>query len=158
MRAAPAPARPPAGPPLLVLRVGAHWLALPAQAIREVVLKGMLTRLPLAPAHVLGVALLRSRVLPVISLAESLGAAANVELVPTLPRLVVVAVADGEVALVADEVRGITELPAAALRDQASPDGRPAWVAAEVSWEERLLCILDAEQLIESCYGEEARA
>lgn len=150
-----------AGPvvdPHLAVRAGSRWLALPATAIREVVLKGSLTRVPLSPPHVLGVAVIRGRVVPVISLEGWLGAADLSELVPTLPRLVVVETAAAEIAVVVDEVRGITDLPGGARSDEAPTGGRPAWILAEHSWDKRLLCVVDVNRLVEAAMDEERKA
>lgn len=144
--------------PYLAVRVGPRWLALPATAIREVVLKGLVTRIPLSPEHVLGVAIIRSRVVPVISLEKTLGAADLSELVPTLPRLVVVESEQAEIALVTEEVRGITELPIASLRDELKSGARPSWVTAELSWRDRLLCVVDVQRLVEASLAEELKS
>jgi purine-binding chemotaxis protein CheW len=143
--------------PYLAVRVGLRWLALPATAIREVVLKGSVTRIPLSPPHVLGVAVIRSRVVPVISLEATLGVADLADLVPTLPRLVVVETEDAEIAVVTDEVRGITELPTTSLVDEAKNGARPIWVSAELSWGERLLCVVDVHRLVASSLDEELK-
>ncbi len=139
----------------LIVRVGPRWLAMPATAIREVVLKGSVTRIPLSPPHVLGVAVIRGRVIPVISLEASLGTADDAELVPTLPRLVVVETADAEIAIATDEVRGITELPIASLRDEATGGARPDWVTAEIPWANRLLCVVNEQRLVVASLDEQ---
>lgn len=139
----------------LVVRVGPRWLAMPATAIREVVLKGAVTRIPLSPPHVLGVAVIRGRVVPVVSLEAVLGTADDSELVPTLPRLVVVETADAEIAIATDEVRGINELPVASLRDEAAGGGRLDWVAAEIAWENRLLCVVNVQRLVMASLDEQ---
>ncbi len=138
--------------PLLILRVGARFLALLAAAVREVVLKGFVTRVPLMPPHVLGVVLVRSRILPVISLEEMLGGSAPQNLAPTLPRLLIVETPEGELGIVADEVLGISEFRQSHLvDDKALPKAggeRPPWVSAELTWKDRLLCVLDVPQLL----------
>ena len=143
------------GQALLVLRAGSRWLALPTEALREVALKSFITRIPLAPPQVLGVTLIRGRLLPVISLELLLHSSAADLMVPTLPRLVVIETADAEAAIVADEVHGIVEFSPASLVDQGARGVRPAWVVAEITWEERLLLILHPEQLIAATLGEE---
>lgn len=148
----------PATDPYLAVRAGPRWLALPATAIREVVLKGSLTRIPLSPPHVLGVAVIRGRVVPVISLEGTLGVAELSELVPTLPRLVVVETTAAEIAVVVDEVRGITELPLASLVDESTGSPRPQWVAAELTWDKRLLCVVDVQRLVEATMEDELRS
>lgn len=143
---------------MLVLRIGPRWLALPVSLVREVVLKDFVTRVPLMPPHVLGAAVIRSRVVPVISLEALLGSSAPAELVPTLPRLVILDTPEGELAMVADEVRGIAEVDEALLREEDPLSARPSWVTAEVSWQERLLCILDVPKLAAAALGAELGA
>ena len=84
----------PALADLLILRLGARWLALPASVVREVALKSYVTHIPMAPPNMLGVAVIRSRVVPVIQLEAALGTGSVTELVPTLPRLVVIETED----------------------------------------------------------------
>jgi len=141
---------------LMVLRAGSRWLALPAQAVREVVLKSITTRIPHAPPHVLGVALLRGRLLPVVSLEVLLPAGRETAPLPaTLPRLVVIETDQAEAAIVAEEVHGIVDFVEDSLRDQATPARRPSWVLAELTWEGRLLCILQPERLLSATLGGE---
>jgi chemotaxis signal transduction protein len=144
--------------PLLIARVGTRWVAVPVKIVQEVVLKDFVTRVPRMPEHVLGAAVIRSRVVPVISIAALLHADEAAELVPTLPRLIVLETPEGEVAVVADEVRGIAPVPSAQLSDgaeRARGGPRPGWVTAEITWNERLLCILDVPRLCAAALGEE---
>lgn len=148
------------GVSLLIARVGSRWIALPVKMVQEVVLKDFVTRVPRMPDHVLGAAVIRSRVVPVLSISGLLSASEDVELVPTLPRLIVLETSEGEIAIVADEVRGIAEFESSALHDggsQARGGPRPAWVTAELTWRERLLCILDVPGLCAAALGEEGR-
>lgn len=146
--------------PLLVARVGSRWIALPVKTVQEVVLKDFVTRVPRMPEHVLGAAVIRSRVVPVLSIAGLLSANDPVDLVPTLPRLIVLETPEGELAIVADEVRGIAEFESAAMHDGGGPargGQRPSFVTAELMWQERLLCILDVPGLCAAALGEEIR-
>lgn len=72
---------------------------------------------------------------------------------PTLPRLVVMEAPEGEMALVADEVRGIADFPSASLHEESRGGARPGWVTAELSWKEHLLYILSVPQLIDAALG-----
>ena len=94
---------------LLFLRVGRRWFAVPSGVVREVGTKGYVTRVPTAPVHVLGVTLVRGRLVPVLALEGLLGTLGTAEVVHTLPRLVVLRHEDTEIALVADETRGVIE-------------------------------------------------
>lgn len=149
----------PAAGPLqawLVLRSGSRWLALPTESVREVVLKTFITRVPHSPPHVLGVMLIRGRLLPVVALEQLLHSDGTELGAATLPRLVVIETADAEGAIVADEVHGIVDFTADSLKDQATRSARPSWVTAEVRWEKRLLCILHPERLLSATLGPQA--
>ncbi len=71
------PALDAALPRYLVARVGTQRVAWEMTAVREIVPVGVLTRLPGAPAWVLGLLNLRGAVLTVIDLADRLGLAAR---------------------------------------------------------------------------------
>ena len=142
----------------LVLRSGSRWLALPTDSVREVVLKTFITRVPHSPPHVLGVMLIRGRLLPVVALDPLLRSEAATAAVVTLPRLVVIESDDAECAIVADEVHGIVEFAADSLKDQATRGTRPAWVSAEISWEKKLLCILHPDRLLSATLGPQGGA
>ena len=91
-----------------LLRLAGHDVALPLSALREVVARpASLTPLPVVAVGLLGAMRLRSMVLPVVDLRPVLG---RPELVQ--PDQVVVVVAHGGhlVGLVADEVRGVTQV------------------------------------------------
>ncbi len=96
-----------------LLRMADMDVALPLSALREVVpCPPQLAGLPAAPVGLLGALELRRLVLPVLDLAAVLGRP-----VPRRPdQVVVVAAAGGQVlGLLADEIRGICQVPADAL-------------------------------------------
>src|SRR5262245_1029184 len=88
--------------PMIVLRLGARWLAVPAASVREVVTLESITKVPGVADRVLGVALVRGRLVPVIDLPDVLGTPRGGETAITRPRLVVLARGDDEVGVVAD--------------------------------------------------------
>ena len=90
----------------LVFASGAGLFAVPADRASEVVNVPKLTRVPGAPAHVIGVFAHRGEVLPVVDLSLLLGSA------PTAnpKRVVVFRVAKGAVAVAALKVAGVTEV------------------------------------------------
>lgn len=131
---------------LVVIRVGDRWLAVRANTVREVVIKGFVTRLPLAPSHLLGLTLVHGRLVPVVSLE---GLIPGINPAPSgqmLPRLVVVAHGDSEVALVTDEAQGVVEVDI----DVDGVVGNLAGinVAAEIDWRGEMLAVLDTETLV----------
>ena len=131
---------------LVVMRIGDRWLAVQANTVREVVIKGFVTRLPLAPPHLLGLTLVHGRLVPVVSLAELIEGVAAGESGQMLPRLVVVTRGEQEVAIVTDEARGVVELDVALGASIGTLSG--VSVLAEVPWEGRMLAIVDAGSLV----------
>jgi purine-binding chemotaxis protein CheW len=134
-------------PPLVLIRVGTRWCGVPARDVREIELKGGLARVPGAPRHVLGVALVRGRMVPVVELDGLFGGERGAS-VPTLPRLVVLARSDGEIALVAEEVQIVDDAVAVeGLRTRAP------FVHAEAEWRGGAIALLDTGLLMNSVLG-----
>lgn len=142
------------GPVLMLVRVGERWLGIPAHAVREVALKGAVTRVPSAPRHVLGIASLRGAVVPVVSLDPLIGCAGPTMRAPaaTLPRLVVVQAIDYEVALVVDEIRGIVD-PTASIILRDGCGERPAFMREEVVCNGETITLVDVPALIVAAVG-----
>ncbi len=91
----------------LVFACGAGLYGVPSELASEVVNLPTLTRVPGAPAHVLGVFALRGEVLPVIDLTRLLGSPPPEQ---EWKRAVVLRVAQGVVALTATRVLGVASL------------------------------------------------
>jgi purine-binding chemotaxis protein CheW len=89
----------------LVFSCGASWYAVPAENAAEVVNFPELTRVPGAPAHLLGVFAHRGEVIPVVDLAALTGAKA-----PATQRAVLVRLPQGSFALTASKVAGVSAL------------------------------------------------
>ena len=122
-----------AGNGMLACRVGAETVALPAALVAEVLRPRPLTRVPQAPAALLGVMNLRGQVLPVLSLARLRGGEAP----PNEPaaRIVVLAQQPPVGLLVAavtalGPAPGLAELDVAALLATVQQGARPATVQA----------------------------
>lgn len=140
--------------PFLLMCLGERWFALRAESVREVVARETITRVPGQPAHVRGVALIHGRLVPVAALDILLGSSA------TTPgdaagsqaegspgrRLVVISHEDAEIALMADDARGVLYLPAA-FEDHGGAE-RATFIAGEVRWEEHLVCVLEVPALM----------
>lgn len=114
----------------MTFRVADARYALPAQSVREVVRRPKLTRVPHAPANLLGLANLRGIIVPLVSLASLTGGATALE-----GRVIVIDQAD-PVGLLVDEITAVTaasagvamlDLPAllATTFGSVSPTGRP---------------------------------
>jgi chemotaxis signal transduction protein len=121
---------------VLVFRLGQARLALPLKAVREVVeLPELLSKVPRAPAALLGIMNLRGRVVAVVDLAQALpasllppaSAAASVP-APGSSRILLLERRRREMGLLVHEVEGI----------------------AEQSADEGGLAVLDAEQVSEA--------
>jgi len=147
-----APTRPHVG-----LRTASRWFALAATEVIEVVAAPAVTRVPAAPPHVLGLAMLRGRLLPVIDLELLVTGRAT----PRLEhgRAIVARHGDVEVAIVAVATRGLIELADGDVDGDAAaaPGGeRPAWIAREVAAGDALFAVIDAAALIARALGSHA--
>ncbi|ACY19248.1 chemotaxis protein CheW [Haliangium ochraceum] len=135
--------------PYLLLRVGAHWFGLHAEAVREVVGLEAITRVPGQPAHIRGVALVHSRLVPVVSLELLLRSHAGTTLAEpdaaaARRRLIVVAEEERELALGADDARGVLYLAEARRGEGIAP----GLLLGEITWDEQLVGVLDASTLL----------
>ena len=134
--------------PLLFVRVGRRWFAVHSESVREVATKGFVTRVPTAPSYVLGVTLVRGRLVPVLALEGLLGSVGTGDTAQTLPRLVVLRHGDTEIALVADETRGVIEQAVAGGAEVARSADRARYLGAEFEWDGKLVCMIDVPTLI----------
>jgi purine-binding chemotaxis protein CheW len=135
---------------LLLLRLGKRWFAMDVRAIEQVALHGQVTRVPLAPSHILGVIPVRGRLITVVSLEQMLS---GVGMVPaadstTLPRLLIVREGDYEMALEVEEIHGMIEQTAAAGETRARSGDTPDFIVEEFAWQGRLVSLLDARLLV----------
>ncbi len=133
---------------LLFLRVGRRWFGVRSESVREVSTKGYVTRVPTAPSYVLGVTLIRGRLVPVVALEGLLGAITAGDTAQTLPRLVILRHEETEIAVVADETRGIIEHRLQDAGDGKRSADRPRYLGSEFTWEGRLVCMIDVPLLI----------
>ena len=137
----PAPADEAGTVPMIVIRIGVRWFAVAAERVREVVTLESITHVPGASQQVLGVALVRGRLVPVLDLPGLLGIPRAGGAAITRPRLVVLALGEEEAAVVADETRGVLELP------PASQDAE-GFVRGQLRWDGNIAAVLDAEAIV----------
>jgi purine-binding chemotaxis protein CheW len=130
----------------VLFRSGRRWFAARAGEVREVVVRGYVTRLPRAPAHLTGVTLVQGRLVPVVDLRTLLQEPAASEPSTMLPRLVVLAHGELEVGIAADETRGVLE-----IEEPAKDRSQPGVVAGESTWEGQLVSVLDTAELLAAC-------
>jgi chemotaxis signal transduction protein len=140
----------------MLIRVGKRWLGIDAQSVVEVAVKGVITRIPTAPRHVLGITSLRGGLIPVVSLEHLLGSTSSVPTDSGLisPRLVVVATPECELALVVHEVGGFVTQPS---RKSQTPDKRLAFLTEEIVWEGRTVEVVDLPALTAAAAGSGAQ-
>jgi chemotaxis signal transduction protein len=136
--------------PMIVLRIGARWFAVAAERVREVVTLESITSVPGVAQGILGVALVRGRLVPVVDLPRMLETARGGDAAITRPRLVVLAQGEDEAGVVADETRGVLELPPAI---QAAS----GFVRGELRWNGNLVAVLDGEAIVRVVTAAESR-
>lgn len=146
LAAAPTPERAPR--PLLVFRVGSRMFGADAHHVHEVVVSGSITPVPTARPYVLGITLVRGRLVPVISLGELLGFQSGAESAPTLPRLLILRDSSLEVAVMSDATLGLFDVDVVDVG--ASKSARPDCIAGEVEFRDGLLMLLDVPELLRS--------
>jgi chemotaxis signal transduction protein len=154
-RSAPSRAEPIAIPDvttgaLLLLRLGKRWFAMDVRAIEQVALHGQVTRVPMAPNHLLGVITVRGRLITVVGLEQMMDGVGMLPAAdsPTLPRLLIVREGPFEMALVVEEIHGMIEKSAAVAERRARPADAPDFVVEEFDWQGRRVSLLDAHLLV----------
>ncbi|WP_428268150.1 chemotaxis protein CheW [Haliangium sp.] len=143
--------------PYLLMRLGSRWFGLRAETVREVVARDVVTRVPGQPRHIRGVALLHGRLVPMVALDALLRIRDDTEAEAEVAdggergRLVVLADPEGEIAILADDAKGVLHLP----EPTPAPDDATAarFVRGDVRWEEQLVCVLDAAALVAAAIG-----
>jgi chemotaxis signal transduction protein len=144
------------GRSFLLIRVANRWLGIESQAIVEVAVKGVITRIPTAPRHVLGVTNLRGGLVPVVSLAQLMGSTSSMSTDNGLisPRLVVVATPEYELALVVHEVGGfVTQVS----KKSDTPNKRPGFLTDEIVCDGHTVDVLDLPALTTAAAGSGAQ-
>lgn len=134
--------------PHVGLRTGSRWFAVPADAVTEVVPLPDATRLPAAPAHLVGVAMVRARLTAMLDLDVLVSGRRTPRL--DRSRAVMVRSGDVELGLIAAETRGLLPFPppAPGAEETAPPAERPAWIVREERVGGELYAVVDAARLI----------
>ena len=134
--------------PLLVFRVGTRTFGAEAHHVYEVVVSDSITPVPTARSFVLGITLVRGRLVPVISLGELLGFQSRDDGAPTLPRLLILRDGSLEVAIMSDATLGLYDVD---VTDIGSSSGaRPDCIAGELEFRGDLLLLLGVPDLLRS--------
>jgi len=130
-------------------RVGDACFAVPADGVVEVLRGGRLTRVPRAPAGILGLVHLRGRIVPVVDPAATLGIDRPL---PEKATHLVIALEDDWYGLVIDEMLDVVEIPTAAI-EQATESGGEAGsdaLTGVYAAPDRLVHLLDPWRMIHS--------
>ena len=135
--------------PLLPIKVGTIWLALPALQVVEIVDQAPPLFLPRAPAHVPGLLNLRGTALPLLSVATFLDLPESRE-GAGFPRVVVVAAAEMTVGLLCNAVLGVIPAGDCTTRPPSDPSGKLVGLAvAEIDVVGRIATVIDLAALLE---------
>jgi chemotaxis signal transduction protein len=137
--------------PMIAFRVGPRWFAVAAVEVREVVTLEAITPVPGVAKQILGVALVRGRLVPILDLATLLDCPRTGEPAITRPRLIVLSRGDDEAALIADETVGVLELPPPVATAEAD------LVRGELRWRTHIVAVLDVESLVRTVTAAEPR-
>jgi chemotaxis signal transduction protein len=135
--------------PCIAWRTSARWFAVPVEDVVEVVAIAPITRVPETAPHVLGVTLIRSRLVAVADLDVLLGGK-PFTIAPN-SRLVVVRCGGAEVAFLALHTRGVIPLATGAGTRTSAATVR--WIVDEIEWEDELLSMVDPAALVDAALG-----
>lgn len=140
--------------PVVALLLANRWFSVAAGAVRGIVDRESVTRVPSLPSHVLGVSLVLGRLVPVVDLLQLIGIDDAAK--TSGRRLVVLQHEKHELAVIAEEARGVVNLPATPSVESAQ---RPhPIVDREVRWEGRLVGALDVPSLFAAAHGHDGAA
>lgn len=137
------PEPPPPGEPFLLLTAAGRWFGVPLDRVLEVVTSRECTRLPGAPAHVLGLVNLRGRVVTVIDLASALRLA---ESSGGHQRIAVVEHAGKRAGIAVDDTTRILTIDPSVLSPAGPGEELPIESIGEVDG--RTLAVLDTDTLV----------
>lgn len=126
----------------LVFACGASWYAVPADRAAEVVSFPELTRVPGAPAHLLGVFAHRGEVIPVVDLAILVGSKSE-----STQRAVLLRLPRGSLALTAQKVAGVSFVTG--KMDPLGPTGVRAHLKGPARSQKNEVAVIDPEGLFE---------
>ncbi len=129
---------------VVVIRVGARWFGVPAELIREILVKGPITRVPFTPTYMLGLCMVHGRVVPVFTLGEHLGVAPGGPTATRLPRLVVLQTATAEIAVSCEEASGVFTVARPELCEN-----KGSVEAGRTQWGELEITMIDVVRLVQ---------
>lgn len=133
---------------VLLLRLAEEWYAVDVGHVREVLHGVEITRVPCAPAHVVGVLSLRGEIVSVCDLRSILGLSSG----PRTGHALAIVVEADEIAtaILADDVAGIAEMPSDEIEPTLTTIDRTAaeYVVGETTIDTKLVGILNLQHLV----------
>lgn len=138
---------------LLLFRACDEWFALPLELIREVQPLERLTRVPHAPAEVLGIVNLRGRPYTVFGLGACLGLPASAE---GETHLVVLDLGDQDlrIGLAAEEIGQVRDVPVSSIGPSPSTEAGQGGLSGVFELEARVVGLLDVSRIFGRSLGD----
>jgi len=133
---------------VLPMRIAGDLCAVPAMAVEEVLGMRRIIAIPSAPAHLPGVVAWRGRAVAVLDLGALLGRGRLAADAPA-DRMVIIAVADGALAVPAEAVEAVVAVPAARAARVASH----RFASSEVEVGGRVMPLLDLTLVAQAILG-----
>ena len=132
--------------PFLICRCNGWCCALPVEHVVETMRPLPVAPVAGAPDFVLGVAVIRGALAPVVDLSRVLGAITEIE----LQRFITLRVGSRQVALALESVVGVVNLPAALIQDTPplARTAAPGAVASITTQDGELLAVIEASRLL----------
>lgn len=129
--------------------------AIRAEFAKEIVLPPKVTAIPCTPAYVLGAVNIRGAIVPVLALAELLGATAAPETAEEQARIIVVEAGGATLGLFVNEVLGVYEIFVDDLAPPLDSLEGPAmsFIEAEFDHDGRVFCVIDVTAIVRALPG-----
>lgn len=139
--------------PVLVFRAGSLKLGIPAHYVDALHAPPQHTPVPLAPNYVVGLAIFRGEVVPLVDIGQFFEQASHDagERSASFERVAVISTPEMQVGILCSEVRGIVPVDITEQQDGRVTRGRrlEKVVAAEVSTNDGILVVLDVPKLLD---------
>ena len=137
-----------AGERLLVFAAEGHRYAVAIEAVKEIVPYRVATRLPGAPAHVVGLINLRGRLVTVTDLAVQLGSRAAGSERSSGGSIILVESGARTVGMMVDEVRDVRPIVAGTVEPIQRDEGTPGLLQSLARFDDGVAVILDMHALV----------
>lgn len=137
------------GPQIVTFTLDGERFALPMESVQEIVRVPLTVRVPLSSSHLMGLANLRGRVLPVFECRTMMGILS--EPITESSRVLVLRM-ENPIGLMVDRVHAVVTISSEQIEsiDQNEELSNSEWLAGVVRQESQLTLLLDVERLIAS--------